>query len=65
MKWSLIVLSWIKFLDIYNMEETKKLQEIIPNNIVLKFTYELKVNNKIPFLDVLIDPKNDSFNTSI
>ena len=32
---------------------------------VLKFTYELNTNNKIPFLDVLIDANNDNFNTSV
>lgn len=31
---------------------------------VLKFTYELNINNKIPFLNVLIDTNNNTFTTS-
>ena len=38
-----------------NIEEIRKLQESFQTNSVLKFNYELNINDKIPFLDVLID----------
>ena len=41
-----------------NIEEIKKSQQTFQNNSVLKFTYELNMNYKIPFLDA-----NNNFNT--
>ena len=48
-----------------NIEEIKKLRQTFQNNSVLKFTYELNVNNGILFLDVQIDANNDKSNTSV
>ena len=58
---------YVRYIDVIliladNIEEIKKLQEIFQNNSVCKFTYEL--NNKIPFLDELIDTNNNNFYTS-
>ena len=48
-----------------NIDVIKNLPETFQNNFVLKFTYELNVNDKIPLPDVLIDANNDNFNTSV
>ena len=38
--------------------EINTIQETFPNNSVLNFTQEININNKIPFLGVLIDTNN-------
>ena len=44
---------------------TKSIQETFQNNSVLNFTQEININNKIPFLGVLIDTGNiNRFTTS-
>ena len=46
-------------------DEINTIQEIFQNNSVLNFTQEININNKIPFLVVLIDTSNiDWFITS-
>ena len=46
-------------------DEISTIQEIFQNNSVLNFTQEISINNKIPFLGVLIDTSNiDRFITS-
>ena len=46
-------------------DEINTIQETFQNNSVLNFTQEININNKIPFLDVLIDSSNiDRFTTS-
>ena len=48
-----------------NINEINILQDTFQNNSVLNFTYELNKNNKISFLDVLIDANNNNnFTTS-
>ena len=48
-----------------NINEINILQDTFQNNSVLNFTYELNKNNKISFLDVLIDTNNNNnFTTS-
>ena len=48
-----------------NINEINKLQDTFPKNSVLNFTHELNKNNKISFLDVLIDTNNNNnFTTS-
>ena len=48
-----------------NINEIYILQNTFQNNSVLNFTHELNKNNKISFLDVLIDTNNnDNFSTS-
>ena len=47
-------------------DEINTIQETFENNFVLNFTQEININNKIPFLGVLIDTRNiDRFITSI
>ena len=49
-----------------NINEINILQDTFQNNSVLNFTHELNKNNKISFLDVLIDTNNNNnFTTSI
>ena len=46
-------------------DEINIIQETFQNNLVLTFTQEININNKIPFLGVLIDTSNiDGFTTS-
>ena len=48
-----------------NINEKNILQDTFQNNSVLNFTHELNKNNKISFLDVLIDTNNNNnFTTS-
>ena len=47
-----------------NHQEITKLQKEFQKNSVLNFTIELNKNNRIPFLDVLIDTNNNKFTTS-
>ena len=55
--------------DIYvvvrNEDHLKKLQLAIQDNSVLKFTYELGVNNKLPFLDILVTSENRCYVTTV
>ena len=46
-----------------NINEINILQDTFQNS-VLNFTHELNKNNKISFLDVLIDTNNNNFTTS-
>ena len=50
---------------VLNIEEIKELQETFQNNSVLKCTYEVNINDKIPFLDELIEANNNNCNTSV
>ena len=46
-------------------DEINTIQETFQNNSVLNFTQEINLNNKIPFLGVLIDGSNiDRFTTA-
>ena len=51
--------------QIANETELINLKSIFENNSVLKFTYELNVNQKLPFLDVLVDSSNSQFITKV
>ena len=48
-----------------SQQEIINLQETFQNNSDLEFTYEININNKLPFLDVLIDNNNGSFKTTV
>ena len=45
--------------------EIKKLRDLFQENSVLKFTYEMNINNKLPFLDVLVQTSESKFKTSV
>ena len=55
--------------DIYTVvrDEThlKELKTTMEKHSVLKFTYELSINNKLPFLDIAIDRQTDTYVTSV
>ena len=46
-------------------EELVQLQSIFQQHSVLKFSYELGINSKLPFLDVLVDNNGSRFGTSV
>ena len=46
------------------VSDIEDLKQVLHSNSVLTFTHELNVNNKIPFLDVLIDTNGHNFETS-
>ena len=50
---------------INNQQDIIDLQNCFQNNSVLQFTYELNVDNKLPFLDVLIDNNTGSIKTTV
>ena len=54
------------FIATQSYDEIKKLKQTLKKNLVLKFTTELNINQKIPFLDLLTDSSyNDKFITSL
>ena len=53
------------FLQIANEQQLIQLKNEFESRSVLKFTYELSVSNKLPFLDVLVDTNNHVFNTTV
>ena len=53
------------FLQVNDEDELIKLKELFENNSVLNFTYELSVDKKLPFLDVMVTSKNGNFNTNV
>ena len=53
------------FLLVDNVEYVNRLKTTFENNSVLKFTYEMNNNFKIPFLDILIDNSNNTFKTVV
>ena len=59
---SLTLVGYILILA-YNINEINTLQDTFQKNSVLNFTHELNKNNKISFLDVLIDTNNNNFTT--
>ena len=53
------------FVQIDNVEQLIKLKECFQRNSVLTFTYELGINNKLPFLDVMVQTSSDKFHTTV
>ena len=53
------------FVQVNSEAELINLRNLFQSNSVLNFTYELNVNKKLPFLDILIDTSNNSFHTSV
>ena len=46
------------FIEITSEEELIKLREKFEENSILKFTYEMNINNKLSFLDVMLKNEN-------
>ena len=53
------------FVEMRDESEIKKLRDLFQENSVLKFTYEMNINNKLPFLDVLVQTSDSKFKTSV
>ena len=53
------------FVDIRDNEHLQALIDSLQANSVLRFTYELNVQNKLPFLDVLVTAEADQFTTTV
>ena len=53
------------FVQISSHNELIKLKETFQNNSVLKFTFELNINDKLPFLDVMVDTSDSTFHTTV
>ena len=53
------------FIQTENINELLKIKHLFEQNSVLKFTHELSSNNKLLFLDTLIDISNNTFHTSV
>ena len=53
------------FLEIQNEQQLLDLKQTFENISVLKFTYELHTQNKLPFLDVLVTTNATNFTTTI
>ena len=52
-------------IDIETEEHLNSLKTALEEHSVMKFTTESSVNNKIPFLDVLIDATDNTFHTTV
>ena len=53
------------FVDVRNIDHLHRLVEVMQDNSILRFTYEISVHNKIPFLDVLVHNKDGDFDTTV
>ena len=53
------------FIQINNEQELIRLKTLFQNNSVLNFTYELSVDRKLPFLDVLVRTSGNEFKTKV
>ena len=53
------------FLQVENEAQLIQLKDLFETHSILKFTYELSVNKKLPFLDVLVDSSENKFLTTV
>ena len=53
------------FIEVDNVEQLLNLKREYESNSALSFTYELNVNNKLPFLDVMVETTEDGFYTTV
>ena len=53
------------FVMVRDENHMEALKEAFSNNSVLRFTHEMSVSNKLPFLDVLLEIKNGKFYRSV
>ena len=53
------------FVQVKNKEELIKLKELFQNNSKLNFTFELPSQNRLPFLDILVEQQENKFNTKV
>jgi len=53
------------FLQVINLEQLNELKDLFQENSVLNFTYEIGINNKLPFLDVMVHSNEGEFHTTV
>ena len=53
------------FVQITDESQLINLKNAFENNSVLNFTYEMNINNKLPFLDILVDSSGNEFRTEV
>ena len=53
------------FLDIPSEDDVLRLAQTFKQNSVLNFTHEIEQDQKLPFLDILIERHNTSFSTEV
>ena len=53
------------FVQVDSEEQLVELKQLFQNNSILNFTYEMNVNSKLPFLDVLVDTSDKKFHTTV
>ena len=53
------------FIEVENEDQLRILKDVMEQNSILKFTYELNINNKLPFLDIIIDNDSTTYTTSV
>ena len=53
------------FLQVDSETQLIRLKQLFQDNSVLNFTYEINVDSKLPFLDVLVESKNERFHTCV
>ena len=53
------------FVEVRSEAHLKDLQQSMERASVLRFTYEINIQNKIPFLDVFIDSNDGQYTTSV
>ena len=53
------------FLQVADNNQIEQIKQKFESTSVLKFTVENNLNNKLPFLDILVDTSNDSFHTTV
>ena len=53
------------FVSINNLAELESLKTYFEDHSVLTFTYEIEINKKLPFLDVLVERKDGELHTAV
>ena len=53
------------FVDVNSIDDLCALKEMIEIESGLQFTTELNVNNRLPFLDLMVHAKDDKFETDV
>ena len=53
------------FIQIQSVEQLQNIKAKFETNSVLKFTYELNINNRLSFLDTMIDSSGNTFHTTV